>query len=662
MPPLVLGGAKEASPAIERVAEQLGSPGHDRVRQGVGVLEPRRCLGCQLVADQVDDPDDPFTRLPPDFVGIHWPRNVLVYRLARRREVKDVPDRWVEGHSRGGKPDGVEMALHEAAVGKVEQWRAHLAMDHALGITEVVLVVGALRRTVGEGKRGLSAPSGPATALGIVRRGRRNVPEVYGVERRDVDTEFHRRRTEEDRQEPAAFAEVPQGRIVREFLALPVAKPEPLFPDFAPFALYLGRVFAGFEPEQGVVIGAEQSGQGRVEVHEVPERDRGGPVRAHRLRGMKADTGILEPPGPGVTDRGRFTDDEATPDGDVEEGDDDLVEAGKLEVPDGLRIWPEGVLPGLLGSPQEPPECTPAAPAQDEFLVTEPGLPAPGCCHHEERRPGQALVVGNPPWIPQVAEGPGPDLLEFGRLQDVGPHRHALAEVVEDDGVDRPAVRGSCRLEDRVGGREGVVITAKVVKPGVFDMQEPKLLEIGVGVAPTATLVEPDPVREDLAQGLGGILKGGSDKRGFQQPLAPDILAVVRIPEPDGLLHPQADLGAAKAVGTGVPEGSQEPGPQDADEQEVIEVPGLQCRVLPVVREPQHLPGVFGNGRPGAVHPPQGASDKDGGGRTPAFAREGRQSVPVSDAAGMRVLAPEADPEPPGKEPGLGPGPHAPIG
>ena len=214
---------------------------------------------------------------------------------------------------------------------------------------------------------------------------------------------------------------------------------------------------------------------------------------------------------------------------------------------------------------------------------------------------------------------------------------------------------GCCRLEDRVRGREGGVVPGKVLKPGVFDTQETELLEVRVGVAPSPPLVEPDPVRQDLAQGSGGILKGGPDKRGFQQPLAPDILAVVRIPEPDGMLHPQADLRAAEAVGTGSPEGSQEPGPQEADEQEVIEVPGLQRRVLPVVREPQHLAGVFGDGRPGAVHPPEGASDEDGGGRTPAFARERRQAVPVTDAAGMRGLAPEADPEPPRKEPGLGP-------
>ena len=134
---------------------------------------------------------------------------------------------------------------------------------------------------------------------------------------------------------------------------------------------------------------------------------------------MKADTGILEAPGPGITDRGRFTDDEAMPDGDVEKGDDDLVEPGKLEFADRLWVGPEGRLPRIPCSPQQPPERTPATPAQDEFLVTEPALPAAGCCHHEECRPGQPLVVGNPPWVPQVAEGPGPHLFQFGRFKNI---------------------------------------------------------------------------------------------------------------------------------------------------------------------------------------------------------------------------------------------------
>ena len=419
MPPLVLGGTEEASPAVERVVEQLGRPAHDRIRQGVGVLEPWGCVGRQFVADQGDHPDDPFTRFPPDLVGIHWPSDVLVYRLAWRPDVKDVADGRVERHTRGGEPDGVEVALDETAVGKVEQGRAHLAMDHCLGVTEEILVVGALRRAVGQGKGGLTAPPGPATALGIVCRGRRDVPEVDGVERRDVDTKFHRRRTEEDRQEPAAFAEVPQGRIVREFLALPVAEAEPFLTDLAPFALDLGGVFTRLEPEQGVVIGAEQPGKGRVEVPEIHERDRRGTVSVQGLRRMKADTGILEAPGPGITDRRGFTDDEAMPDGDVEKGDDDLVEPAKLEFAHRLWFGPEGRLPRIPCSPQQPPERAPATPAQDEFLITEPALPAAGCRHHEERRPGQPLVVGKPPWIPQVAEGPGPHLFQFGRFKHI---------------------------------------------------------------------------------------------------------------------------------------------------------------------------------------------------------------------------------------------------
>jgi hypothetical protein len=62
------------------------------------------------------------------------------------------------------------------------------------------VVVRAARGAVGEDEGGLTAAARPAAALGVVRRGRRDVAHVDDVELGDVDAELHGRGTEQERQ------------------------------------------------------------------------------------------------------------------------------------------------------------------------------------------------------------------------------------------------------------------------------------------------------------------------------------------------------------------------------------------------------------------------------------------------------------------------------
>ena len=123
-------------------------------------------------------------------------------------EGEQLRDAGVERLVDAREPDRLQMAVDQVPVRELEHRRTYLAVHHLLGIVEEVLVVRALRRRVRDDQGSLSVAARAAATLSVVRRRRRHVAHVDGVERRDVDAELHRRGTEQDRQEPIGFADL----------------------------------------------------------------------------------------------------------------------------------------------------------------------------------------------------------------------------------------------------------------------------------------------------------------------------------------------------------------------------------------------------------------------------------------------------------------------
>ena len=130
-------------------------------------------------------------------------------------EDEQLGDRRVERLLGAGEPDGLKRWLStRSRFARSRSGGAHLAVDHRLRVAEEVLVVRALRRAVGENERRLAAAAGATAALRVVGRRRRDVAQVDGVQRRDVDAELHRRRAEEHRQEAVGLAELAEVLLV----------------------------------------------------------------------------------------------------------------------------------------------------------------------------------------------------------------------------------------------------------------------------------------------------------------------------------------------------------------------------------------------------------------------------------------------------------------
>jgi hypothetical protein len=161
--------------------------------------------------------------------------------------VEQAADAAVELDAGFGQPDGVQVALDQFAVGQVEGRRIDLAMDHAHRVAEEILVVRRLGGAVGNDQRRLPGPPGPAAALRVVGRRRRHVAQVDGVQRRDVDAEFHGRRAEHYRQPFERFA-----GLLEPFVAILAGEAEARLAFEAVVLLDLGRMLARLEVEQAV--------------------------------------------------------------------------------------------------------------------------------------------------------------------------------------------------------------------------------------------------------------------------------------------------------------------------------------------------------------------------------------------------------------------------
>ena len=119
--------------------------------------------------------------------------HVVLKRAPPLGQDQQFSDRRIERQLGTCKPNRTKMTLDEISVREVEERRTYLAMHHGLRVAEEILIVRALRGGIREHECSLPAATRSTTTLRVVRRRRRNVAQVDGVERRDVDAELHRR-------------------------------------------------------------------------------------------------------------------------------------------------------------------------------------------------------------------------------------------------------------------------------------------------------------------------------------------------------------------------------------------------------------------------------------------------------------------------------------
>src|ERR1035437_10078465 len=108
----------------------------------------------------------------------------------------DVRHQFLTGLS---KPDSMKMGFDQVAISQFQRRRLNNPADHFLWLREVVLVVGALGSAVGNHQCSLTRSSSTPRALSVVGRCGWDIAEVDRVQRGNVYTQLHGRRTEQNR-------------------------------------------------------------------------------------------------------------------------------------------------------------------------------------------------------------------------------------------------------------------------------------------------------------------------------------------------------------------------------------------------------------------------------------------------------------------------------
>ena len=639
--PLLLGSGKQVSPAIERRVEAPRRRGHDAIRVHVPARVPRCKLGCELVLDQVEDAPNPFAGAVRDAPVLERSLEVRLDGAAGIPEDEQLRDARVERLVDAGEPHRLEMAVDQVPVRELQDRRAYLAVDHRPGVAEEVLVVGALRGRVRDDQGGLAAPARASAALGVVGRRGRNVAHMDRIQGGDVDAELHRRGAEEHRQESIGLAGLPEPLLVRlELFALAFAEAEALLPDLAVVGIDLGGVLARLEPEERVHGGAEHPREVLVEVAE--ERVLPGTAAVLRRAAQpEEDARVVEAP-PGLIERRALLRYEAVRRARTEEVLDELVELLRLQPADGRVTAPEA------RRAQRSPETASRAAAHDQLHVAERACPAGGRDDHQPARGARLLVRAESPGRPEPTVRLRDQLLQDGGVENLAADGHPLPHVIEQLAVDigSDGVVGVLQQGVRVG--EQLVVRGEIREAQVLHPDHAELLQVRVRVPPAASLIEPDAVGQHLPQRALGLLQVEAAECRLQQPLGADLR--VRPVEAERALLGDSKLVAAEPVRTGILKCAEKARADQADEEEVVEVAGLECRVLAVVGEPEQLSRVTVHRRR-CVHPAQCAADEHGGRRAAALRRERGEARAVARRPTLGVPATKTEPELAGLEP-----------
>ena len=254
----------------------------------------------------------------------------------------------------------------------------------------------------------------------------------------------------------------------------------------------------------------------------------------------------------------------------------------------------------------------------------------------------------------------GDQLLDDGGVQNLAADRHPPPHVVQQLAIDL-CPDGMAGLPQRAGrAGEQRVVRGEVVEAEVLHPDHAELFEVRVRVPPAASLIEPDAVGQHLPERALGLLQVEAAQRGLDQPFGADPR--VRSVEAERALLGEAQRVAAEAVRAGIVQRAEKPRADEAHEEEVVEVAGLERGVLAVVGEAEELSRVAVQPRPGAVHPAQYAADEHGGRRAAALRRERGEAGAVARRPALRVAAAQAEAEPAGQEPHRRPRSDAAVG
>ena len=514
------------------------------------IAVPARLL--DLVAS-VDDAAGGFQRVLDMLAAFARGTNAFLERILGVAEVENVADAALVAADRRGRshPDRVQVGADEFFVLEVDAGRVYCAGDHFFALLEEVLIVGVALGGEGQDQRRVAVAAGPAAALGVVGGGGRDIAQVDGVEVGDVYAELHRGGAEEGGQHAVAEAA----------LAL-----------LAVFGADLARVRLGQHR-------AERRGRLAVELLEEG-------IRLFRFRVKIGQVALAD---------GVFGHGSAVALGPAHRAGVDADAAGAAAVVLGGEQMAAQLVDDALGQffravgaevGVAGPDFAGAEEAADGGAVAErergAGLEAAAFFAGQQRQRLPAHVAGvglvQRPGLAQPLGGVAGQAAQRFLRQRGRVDGELGAEAVEDRVQDGFALLGIGFAHQRHSLPAGIV-RGELVQALVGDAEQASLFEVGLVDAPAAGEVFERSVLEQVDHRALALLVAGAARD--------RVLEEVARREFERIEDALAEFGEAeRAV---LADGLGERGTQQRDLHEVVEVPGLQRSILPVIGETERL-------------------------------------------------------------------------
>ena len=385
------------------------------------------------------------------------------------------------------------MAAYQVFVGQVQGWCTHFAMHHGGRIGEEVLIVGAFCCAVGEDQCRHATTSGTPAALRVVGWCGRHIAQIDGIERRNIDAQFHGRRTKQHRQETVVLADFGElGGAISQCVLFRITEAETHFADFAAVGIDLRRMFARLIVKNMETVG-QSARQVAIQIAEILVIHRA--ALGHTLTAAKQHAaGIELPSGEAAEGAGYF---EHQP--DLRRGQEQILQ--QVAVVLALECCGTGIVPPQAGSAQRPTQSALRPGAHDQVFVTEVVLAPVGCLRHQVARGARALLSTEAPWRAQQITRACLERFGIGGGKHVGSHCQPLSHDIEEFAIDRQASFRSNVSQQLMAAFEIGFIGDKLGNPFVVDGQQTELLKVRVGEAPPATLIDPDTIAQHFPQG-----------------------------------------------------------------------------------------------------------------------------------------------------------------
>jgi hypothetical protein len=189
--------------------------------------------------------------------------------------------------------------------------------------------------------------------------------------------------------------------------------------------------------------------------------------------------------------------------------------------------------------------------------------------------------------------------------------------MIQQDLQRFAAFRRVCRAQFGRSIRERIVVGGELVESEIIGTYQAQFFQIRIGEAPPPALIHPRAVRKHAGERALRLDLANTLELRVDHPLLPPV--AIGGDEAQGFLQLSTKFILGQTIRSSRADSRERCGAQKRDEQKVIEMAGLECRILSIVGEAEQLAPIGRQRSAALVHPTESTRYKQSCSRATAF-------------------------------------------